>query len=61
MPGIFSSLASYSKRVIHSYFDLKGTLPEYLAFWVTTLSVTLTANDYITPAINSWMCKRAYC
>jgi hypothetical protein len=30
MPGIFNSLDSYSKRVVHAYFDKYGHLPGYL-------------------------------
>jgi hypothetical protein len=30
-PGIFSSIDSYSKRVIHSWFDKKGEAPPWLS------------------------------
>jgi hypothetical protein len=29
MPGIFSSIDSYSKKIIHSFFDYKGQLPDW--------------------------------
>ena len=30
-PGIFSTIDAYNKRIVHSYFDREGRLPEWLS------------------------------
>lgn len=30
-PGIFSTIDSYNKKVVHAYFDREGAMPEWLA------------------------------